>query len=156
MKRNTADRRNPAEIEERIGYTFNDRSLLERALTRLAYTLEAPLPPAAHMDALATLGDAVINVVVVEAVIAGGVHDKGAISNRKMNLVNMTRLRALAEDLDLEEYVRWGKGEAAQAVWTSGRVLAECMEALIGAVYLDGGMGAAAGVLGRLGLTEKA
>jgi len=68
----------------------------------------------------------------------------------------MTRLRSLAEDLDLEGYVRWGKGEAAQAVWTSGRVLAECLEALVGAVYLDGGMNAAAGVLRRLGLTEKA
>jgi len=68
----------------------------------------------------------------------------------------MTRLRELAQDLDLEEYVRWGKGEAAQAVWTSGRVLAECLEALVGAVYLDGGMEAAAGVLRRLGLTERA
>ncbi len=53
-------------------------------------------------------------------------------------------------------YVRWGKGEAAQAVWTSGRVLAECLEALVGAVYLDDGMSAAAGVLRRLGLTETA
>ncbi|NLM29615.1 MAG: ribonuclease III, partial [Methanomicrobiales archaeon] len=87
---------------------------------------------------------------------AGGAHDKGAITNRKVNLVNMTRLRGLAEGLSLEEYVRWGKGEAAQAVWTSGRVLAECMEALIGAVYLDGGMDAAAGVLQRLGLMEQA
>lgn len=155
MKHTTAGRQNPAEIEERIGYTFQDRSLLERALTRLAYSLETGLPPEAHMDALATLGDAVIDVVVVEAVVVGGAHDKGAISNLKMNLVNMTRLRGLAEDLSLEDYVRWGKGEAAQAVWTSGRVLAECMEALIGAIYLDGGIEAAAGVLRRLGLTEK-
>lgn len=142
-------------LEERIGYAFTDRTLLLRALTRLAYALETGLPPAAHMDALATLGDAVINVVVVEAVVAGGAHDKGAITNRKMNLVNMSRLRALAEGIDLAGYVRWGKGEAAQRVWTSGRVLAECLEALIGAVYLDGGMEAAAGVLRRLGLTEK-
>jgi ribonuclease-3 len=158
MKRNAAGagRWNPGVVEERIGYTFNDRSLLERALTRLAYTLEAGLPPDAHMDALATLGDAVINVAVVEAVVAGGAHDKGAISNRKMNLVNMSRLRGLAEALDLGAYVRWGKGEAAQAVWTSGRVLAECLEALVGAVYLDGGMRAAAGVLRHLGLIEKA
>jgi len=142
-------------LEERIGYAFTDRTLLLRALTRLAYALETGLPPAAHMDALATLGDAVINVVVVEAVVADGAHDKGAITNRKINLVNMSRLRALAEDLDLADHVRWGKGEAAQRVWTSGRVLAECLEALIGAVYLDGGMEAAAGVLRRLGLTEK-
>lgn len=152
MKRSMAGRRSSAEVEGRIGYLFRDRSLLERALTRLAYTLEAGLPADAHMDALATLGDAVINVVVVEAVVAGGAHDKGAITNRKVNLVNMTRLRGLAENLALEEYVRWGKGEAAQGVWTSGRVLAECMEALIGAVYLDGGMDAAAGVLRRLRL----
>jgi len=155
MKRSTADRRDAAELEERIGYAFTDRTLLLRALTRLAYALETGLPPAAHMDALATLGDAVINVVVVEAVVAGGAHDKGAITNRKMNLVNMSRLRALAEGIDLAGYVRWGKGEASQRVWTSGRVLAECLEALIGAVYLDGGMEAAAGVLRRLGLTEK-
>jgi len=149
-------RRDPREIEERMGYAFRDRSLLLRALTRLAYTLEAGLPPAAHMDALATLGDAVINVVVVEAAVVGGAHDKGAITNKKMNLVNMSRLRSLAEDLNLADYVRWGKGEAAQRVWTSGRVLAECLEALVGAVYLDGGMGAATGVLRHLGLTEKA
>ncbi|NLB01425.1 MAG: ribonuclease III family protein [Methanomicrobiales archaeon] len=155
MSRSGAEHRDQAEIEGRIGYTFRDSSLPLRALTRLAYTLEAGLPADAHMDALATLGDAVINVAVVEAVIAEGAHDKGAITNRKMNLVNMTRLRALAEDLDLADYVRWGKGEAAQRVWTSGRVLAECLEALIGAVYLDGGMGAAAGVLRRLGLTER-
>jgi len=148
-------RRDPGAIEARIGYVFRDRALLSRALTRLAYTLEAGLPSSAHMDALATLGDAVINVAVVEALVAGGAHDKGAISNRKMNLVNMTRLRELAQDLDLEDYVRWGKGEAAQAVWTSGRVLAECLEALVGAVYLDGGMSAAAGVLRQLGLTER-
>lgn len=148
-------RRDPGEIEERIGYVFRDRSLLLRALTRLAYTLEAGLPLDAHMDALATLGDAVINVVVVEAAVAGGAHDKGAITNKKMNLVNMSRLRSLAEDLNLADYVRWGKGEATQGVWTSGRVLAECLEALIGAVYLDGGMHAATGVLRGLGLTEK-
>ena len=143
-------------VEAQIGYIFRDRSLLLRALTRLAYSLEMGLPLDTHMDALATLGDAVINVAVVEALVAEGAYDKGAISNKKMNLVNMTRLRGLAESLDLEEYVRWGKGESVQAVWTSGRVLAECLEALIGAVYLDGGMSAAAGVLRRLGLTEMA
>ncbi|HON39979.1 MAG TPA: ribonuclease III domain-containing protein [Methanoculleus sp.] len=148
--------RNLRAVEERIGYTFRNPSLLERALTRLACTLETGLPPEMHMDALATLGDAVINVAVVEAVVAEGVHDKGAITNRKMNLVNMSRLRALAEEIGLAEHVRWGKGEAAQRVWTSGRVLAECLEALIGAVYLDGGMVPAAEVLRQLGLIKRA
>jgi ribonuclease-3 len=64
----------------------------------------------------------------------------------------MTVLRQLAERMNVEDYVFWGKGEEAQAVWTSGRVLAECMEALIGAVYLDGGTGAAERVLKEIGL----
>ena len=150
---NASDTGGMRRLEERIGYVFTDHPAFLRRLPA------SPTPWGGFLrharTLLATLGDAVINVVVVEAVVAGGAHDKGAITNRKMNLVNMSRLRALAEGIDLAGYVRWGKGEASQRVWTSGRVLAECLEALIGAVYLDGGMEAAAGVLRRLGLTEK-
>ncbi|MDI6866952.1 ribonuclease III domain-containing protein [Methanoculleus sp.] len=155
MNQRESGNRHLRTVEERIGYTFRKPYLLDRALTRLAYTLETGLPPEMHMDALATLGDAVINVVVVDAIVAAGVHDKGAITNRKMNMVNMSRLRALAEEIGLADHVRWGKGEGAQRVWTSGRVLAECLEALIGAVYLDGGMEMAADVLRRLGFIGK-
>jgi len=155
MNQRESGNRNLRTVEERIGYTFRKPYLLDRALTRLAYTLETGLPPEMHMDALATLGDAVINVVVVDAIVAAGAHDKGAITNRKMNMVNMSKLRALAEEIGLADHVRWGKGEAAQRVWTSGRVLAECLEALIGAVYLDGGMEMAAEVLRRLGFIGK-
>ncbi|HDR72601.1 MAG TPA: ribonuclease III family protein [Methanoculleus sp.] len=139
-------------LERAMGYSFSDRRLLIRALTRLAYAKERGLDPAAHMDALATLGDAVIDVVVIQSLVAAGEHDKGLITNRKTNCVNMTVLRRLAEQLSVETYVYWGKGEEAQGVWTSGRVLAECMEALIGAVYLDGGIDAAARVLAKIGL----
>jgi len=52
-----------------------------------------------------------------------------------------------AESLDLASYVRWGKGERRQEIWTSGRVLAECYEALIGALYLDLGISAVKRVL---------
>jgi ribonuclease-3 len=144
--------RDPSSLEEAMGYSFSDPRLLERALTRLASAKERGLDPAAHMDALATLGDAVIDVVVVQSLVAAGEHDKGIITNRKTNCVNMTVLRRLAEQISVEDYVFWGKGEDQQAVWTSGRVLAECMEALIGAVYLDGGIGAAERVLENLGL----
>ncbi len=128
------------ELERRIGYAFGDPALLVRALTRLAFSKEQNLAAEAHMDALATLGDAVIDVIVIESLVTSGMHDKGEITNRKTNLVNMTQLRRLAEGLELEGFVRWGKGEHEQHVWTSGRVLAECIEALIGAVYLDGGL----------------
>ncbi|MDG6256537.1 MAG: ribonuclease III domain-containing protein [Methanomicrobiaceae archaeon] len=135
-----------------MGYSFTDPRLLTRALTRLAYAGEQGFGPAAHMDALATLGDAVIDVVVIQSLVAVGEHDKGLITTKKTNCVNMTVLRRLAEQMSVEDYVYWGKGEEAQAVWRSGRVLAECMEALIGAVYLDGGIGAASQVLETIGL----
>ena len=138
-------------LEEAIGYTFQDRKLLRRALTRRARAQEEESPDSGrHMDALATLGDAVIDTVVLETLYAAGISDKGEMSVAKMNLVNMSSLRRLAESLGLSGYVLWGKGEAGQHVWTSGRVLAECMEALCGAVYLDGDIGAVKDVLERL------
>lgn len=145
---------NPSLLEERIGYRFSVPGYLRRALIRLAYAKERDLPGDEYMDAYATLGDAVIDVAVIGAIIRSGEHDKGVITTRKTNRVNMTELRRLAEELRLQEFVRWGKGERTQHVWTSGRVLAECIEALIGAVYLDGGTEAAEQVLICLGFIE--
>ncbi|NYT06591.1 MAG: ribonuclease III [Methanomicrobiales archaeon] len=141
-----------AALEERIGYAFRNRRLPARALTRLAYAQEQGMPPGEAMDALATLGDAVISLVVIEALLREGGHDKGVITTAKVDAVNMTRLRRAAEDLHLEAAVAWGRGERIQHIWTSGRVLAECLEALVGALYLDGGIAAAAALLERLDL----
>ena len=146
--------RDPAELEEAIGYPFQEPAYLHRALTRLAYAKEQGLPADAHMDALAVLGDAVAEVVVIRSIIDAGEHDKGAITTAKVDLVNMSVLRGLAESISLAGYVRWGKGEQDQHIWTSGRVLAECLEAVIGAVFLDGGMDAAGTVLKNMCLVE--
>ncbi len=148
---NTDSTGSPDVLEGIIGYTFLDRDLLMRALTRRARAQEEDDPVSdRHMDALATLGDAVIDTVVLESLYAAGVSGKGDISVAKMNMVNMSSLRALAESIGLADYVLWGKGERHQHVWTSGRVLAECMEALCGAVYLDGGIDAARNILKNL------
>lgn len=130
-------------LEARIGYHFRDAGLLSRALTRFAYAQEQGLGSGASMDALATLGDAVIELLVIEDLIEHGTVEKGAITVGKTNRVNMLQLRRRAESLELACYVRWGRGEESQAIWTSGRVLAECFEALIGGVYMDGGITAA-------------
>jgi ribonuclease-3 len=134
-----------------IGYQFNDVKLLERALTRYAHSKEQDLSADAHMDALATLGDAVIELVVLDTLVHAGITEKGEISKIKMNCVNMSVLRALAEQISLQKFVYWGKGETHMQIWTSGRVLAECMEAVIGAVYLDGGVTGARNVLQNCG-----
>ncbi len=145
----------PEQLEQVSGYTFQDKSLLLRALTRLAYSKEQGLCDNAHLDALATLGDAVIELIILTRLVKSGEHDKGAVSAKKMDLVNMSVLRDAARAIHLEQYVRWGKGEERMHVWTSGRVLAECMEAFAGAVYLDGGIEAAEKVLDRLSLLPE-
>jgi len=142
-------------IEDIIGYSFRERAHLERALTRLAYASEQGLGPDANLDALATLGDAVLDVVVIKALMDAGETEKGVISRRKMEMVNMSVLRRLAESIELQKYVHWGRGEITQRVWVSGRVLAECMEALCGALFLDGGLWAVESVLTNLGFSEQ-
>ncbi|MCP1661896.1 MAG: ribonuclease III family protein [Methanocalculus sp. MSAO_Arc1] len=127
-------------IEEAIGYTFKNPALLTRALTRFAYAREQGLAEEMHMDGLCVLGDAAFDLAIVEGILEAGAHDKGVITKKKIHSVNMLRLRRHAELIGLAESVRWGKGEEAQEIWQSGRVLAECFEALIGALYLDSGM----------------
>lgn len=139
-------------FQKLIDYRFNDELILRRALTRLAYAKENNLPEDDYMDAYATLGDAVIDVVVIERlVIVNKDHDKGVITTKKTDLVNMTRLRNLASGLGLQNYVLWGKGEKQQHIWTSGRVLAESVEAICGAMYLDGGIAAVRAFLEKTG-----
>ena len=145
----------PEQLERITGYSFRDKSLLLRALTRLAYSKEQGLSEDSHLDALATLGDAVIELIILTRLVKGGEHDKGAVSLKKMDLVNMSVLREAARSIHLEQYVRWGKGEARMHVWTSGRVLAECMGAFAGALYLDGGIDAAEEALERLSLLPE-
>ena len=139
-------------LEQRIRYRFFDRAHPRRALTRLAYAREQQLGDDQDMDALATLGDAVIDLLVIDDLLQTGVTRKGEITVQKVRRVNMSVLRTIAESIDLAPLVLWGKGEEVQEVWLSGRVLAECCEAVIGAVFLDGGLGAARQVLWTLGL----
>lgn len=142
------------ELENALGYRFRNRDLLSRAMTRLAAAKEEGRGDGCAMDGLATLGDAALDVVVLEHLIAGGMESKGELSLTKMNMVNMTVLRRLAESIDLHRYVRWGKGESGQEIWRSGRVLAECMEAVCGAAYLDGGTAAVQRILVHLGFFQ--
>jgi ribonuclease-3 len=142
-------------IEDVIGYTFASPDLLKRALSRKAYVFEHGLSDDYHMDALATLGDAVIELAILTRLVQSGGNDKGDLSVRKMDLVNMSVFRKIAEDMNLTNYVHWGNGERRMHIWTSGRVLAECFEALIGAVFLDGELISAERVLDNLSLLPK-
>ena len=146
---NHADR---PDLEEVIGHTFAAPGILNRALSRKAYCQEQGHPDTGHMDALATLGDAVIELLILTRLVEQGGSDKGEISVKKMDLVNMSILRRAGETIHLHEYIHWGNGENRMHIWSSGRVLAECIEALVGAVYLDGGLSAAGHVMDNIGL----
>lgn len=139
------------ELERVLGYTFRDAGLLERALTRKAYAREHGLSDERHQEALATLGDAVMDVVVLEELMRMGVLEKGALSRRRARAVYRESLNSIARGMGLERYVRFGAGERASGIWEhSHHVLSECLEALIGAVYLDGGMEEAGRVVRRI------
>jgi len=146
---NHADR---PDLEEVIGYSFADPGILNRALSRKAYCQEQGYADTGHMDALATLGDAVIELLILTRLVEQGGSDKGEISVEKMDLVNMSILRRAGETIHLHEYIHWGNGERRMHIWSSGRVLAECIEALVGAVYQDGGLSAAGHVMENIGL----
>jgi len=138
-----------------LGYSFTDSSLLEDALTRVAYATENNINQMHTMDRYAVLGDAVLDVAIVERLLETGEHDKGDITQKKINSVNMMVFRRIAESIQLPEYVHWGKGELRMRIWESGRVSAECFEAVVGAAYLDGGMSAVKSIVRAVSLDSK-
>lgn len=138
-------------LSETIGYTFTSESLLHSALTRVAYAGENGIPKIHTMDRFAVLGDAALDTVIIESLLAAGEDDKGEITAKKISLVNMSVFRTVAERIHLPEYVYWGRGEEKTRIWENGRVAAECLEALVGAVYLDGGMDAVRAVWNKIG-----
>ncbi len=135
-----------------IGYTFADSSLLEDALTRVSYAAENGIDQIHTMDRYAVLGDAVLDVAVVEYLLEIGEADKGDITLKKISLVNMTVFRRIAEQIGLLVLVHWGKGELRMRIWESGKISAECFEAMVGAAYLDGGMDAVRVIIRAVGL----
>lgn len=140
------------DLGNKIGYQFTDVSLLDAALTRVAYAGEHGIAADKTMDRYAVIGDAVLDVAVISHLLESGEYDKGIITQKKISLVNMSVFRRIAEQIGLPEYVHWGKGELQTRIWESGRVSAECFEAVAGAAYLDGGMAAVSAIAAASGL----
>jgi len=130
--------RDPHEIQTLIKYFFANQEILEKALTRRAYLSDLQVSLDENMDPLATLGDAVLDVIVIQQIYDHGENKKGEITKKKISQTRGERTRAFAKKHDLREYVQWGKGEDKIEVSTKGaKALDTVTEALIGAVYLD-------------------
>ena len=128
-----------ANIEERIGYEFKDRTILTRALVHKSYCYEVSRETA-HNETFEFLGDAVVNLVVAEFLLETFPgNEEGDLSKRRASVVNAQTLADLARQLDLGRFIIMGKGEAAMGGAEKTRILASTFEAICGAIYLDGG-----------------
>ena len=129
------------DFQKKIGYKFKTTTLLERALTTKNFALENNLTHNMHQEAFSVLGDAVQDVIVVEQSNHSGIHLKDELTNAKKTFAEDEAQRWIAVGISLHKFTRWGKGDLKQEVWLqTPSVLSRCLESLIGAVYLDGGI----------------
>jgi len=128
-------------VKDRLGYKFSSLALLEQALTHKSASGE-------HNERLEFLGDAILGSVVAAALYRQWPDaDEGTLSRLRALLVCGETLAAAAHELDLGQQVYLGAGETRSGGHQRGSILANTLEALFGAVYLDGGFDAAARVI---------
>ena len=129
------------EIEVCLDYKFNNPLLLERALTRKAFANEQGQRGISSTDqeVFCTLGDAVLKTVLIDILIRNGVATPDMITRRKIEMEREENLAAVGRKIQIGPYIRLGKGEAMHNAGEQPYVLAETLEAIIGAIFLDGG-----------------
>jgi len=131
-------------LEERIGYEFRDIGLLEHALTHRSRAHEDASGGVIDNESLEFLGDAVLGFVIADMLFQRyPTHSEGYKSKVKASIVSATALTRLAEKIDLGRYVLLGRGEEKTGGRRKHAILADGFEALIAAIYLDGGIDAA-------------
>lgn len=131
-------------LEERLGYTFIDKSPLTSSLTHRSYLNEHPGFPHEHNERLEFLGDAVLELIVTEHLYKNYANAEGELTNWRAALVNAKTLAGIANQLQFEDYLLMSKGEAKDKDSKARMyILANAIEAIIGAIYLDGGTPAA-------------
>jgi ribonuclease-3 len=147
----------PGELEAKLGYAFNDRTLLERALTHRSWAHEHVAPGEElearrlHNEALEFLGDSVLGLAVADYLFQSTADaSEGDLSRMKHRLVSTVMLARAARRFDLGHYLRVGRGEEKTGGRRKRALLADVVEAIIGAVYLDGGYTSASEFVQRL------
>lgn len=130
-------------LEKRLGYEFKNAALLSRALTHKSYANEFK-SSLEHNEKLEFLGDAVLDLVVGEFLYEKFPADtEGGLSKKRASIVNEEVLSELALDMGLNKLLQLGKGEAQTGGALKPRLIASSVEAIVGAIYLDGGFEAA-------------
>lgn len=142
--------RDITQFEEAIGISFRDRKLLAQAFTHRSYLNENPELGLAHNERLEFLGDAVLELVVTEHLYAT-YPDKpeGELTTWRAALVNARMLAEIAKDLSLGDYLLLSRGEAKETGKARDYILANTVEAFIGALYLDQGLKMCEKIIGQ-------
>jgi ribonuclease-3 len=131
-------------LEQRIGYRFRDIGLLEHALTHRSRAHEDASGGVIDNESLEFLGDAVLGFVIADMLFHHfSTHNEGYKSKVKASIVSAASLSRLAEDIDLGRFMLLGRGEEKTGGRHKHAILADGFEALIAAIYLDGGVEAA-------------
>lgn len=137
-------------LESILSYTFQDRALLERALTHRSWAHEQVAPGTEdqarrlHNETLEFLGDSVLGLVVADYLCtAHPTVTEGELSRMKHRLVSATTLATASIRLQLGDFLRFGRGEEKSGGRRKDALLADVLEALTGAIFVDGGLTAA-------------
>ena len=129
------------EIQEKIGYQFKDKNLLNWSLTHSSYANEYKKQKIVYNERLEFLGDSILGLVVSEYIyINYPKYPEGELTKLRATVVCEPSLSFLATNLELGRYLMLGKGEEATGGRERVSILADAFEALIGAIYLDGSM----------------
>ena len=136
--------KNPLGIEQILHYEFHDKNILQEALRHSSFVNELGGTQLRDNERLEFLGDAVLNLIVGHILMHSYPDLKeGDLSRSRANLVNESQLAKMARSFDLGVYIQLGKGEIQTQGREKNSILADAFEALMAAVYLDGGFDAA-------------
>lgn len=142
-------------LEEIIGYRFENRELLKQALTHSSYANERCINKSENYERLEFLGDAVLELVSSEFLFRGSPGlPEGKMTQLRASMVCESALAFCARDIRLEEYILLGKGEECTGGRRRDSITSDVMEAVIGAIYLDGGMAPAKAYIDRFVLSD--
>lgn len=142
------------ELEQSLGLTFLNKDLLLNAVTHRSYLNENPHWHLDHNERLEFLGDAVLELVVTEYLYKNYPNPEGELTNWRAALVNAIMLSKIAGDLNVNDFMLLSRGESKDTGRARQYILANAMEAIIGALYLDQGYPASTEFIGRVILPE--
>lgn len=123
-----------SKLEQRIGYSFMNKSLLAEALTHKSYGVEHKIT---FNERLEFLGDSVLSLIVSEFLYSKYYYSEGRLSKVRSYIISSDFFSQLARNISLGDYILLGRGEVRSNGHDKTRVLCNCYEALFGALYLD-------------------